>query len=326
MVSVAIATFNGERYILQQLESIAQQTVKVDEVIICDDFSTDNTVSNIKSFIEKNNLKNWRLYINEENLGYALNFKKAIQMTSGDIIFLSDQDDIWIEDKVELMLEKFIVNHGIALLASKNLYIDEKGDLIKTSKKFDGEIFLFMLGRNSFRDLEVKGCVIAFRSYLKKYLGLLSDPKRCHDGYLVEIAIALGGYYVWNYPLIKYRLHKDNTTAGSITFRQIDRAVDVNLDKRIDILKMSLKHADNQVRVFKYYQIGTETLITFYKEHQSCLSLRLGLLQDKSILAAIKLFKYMPKHILLENILSDVSFTFGIRKQLVELSGRNTKV
>lgn len=74
MISVAMATYNGERFIIQQLSSILNQSVSVDEVIICDDCSTDSTVSLISDFIENNTLYNWRVIKNQENLGFSKKF------------------------------------------------------------------------------------------------------------------------------------------------------------------------------------------------------------------------------------------------------------
>lgn len=117
--SVAIATYNGEKYIIAQLESILNQSKKVDEVIITDDISSDDTVSVVNDFIKENNLSDsWKIVVNEENLGYAENFRKCMDMTTGDIIFLCDQDDIWELDKVEKMYSVMEDYEGIGVLVS----------------------------------------------------------------------------------------------------------------------------------------------------------------------------------------------------------------
>ena len=102
--SVAIATYNGEKYIIEQLESILYQTQAVDEVIICDDCSQDRTVHIIRDFIVQHELNcTWKLFVNDQNLGYCENFKKAIYLCTGDIVFFCDQDDIWVKNRVEVM-------------------------------------------------------------------------------------------------------------------------------------------------------------------------------------------------------------------------------
>ena len=98
--SLVMAIYNGEKYIIEQLESIRNQTVKIDEAIFIDDCSTDNSYHMVHQFIDGYQLMNWKLIKNENNLGYRNNFKKGLELASGDIVFLSDQDDKWHNNKV----------------------------------------------------------------------------------------------------------------------------------------------------------------------------------------------------------------------------------
>lgn len=107
--SVALCSYNGGRYIAEQLDSILQQTVPVDEIVVCDDGSTDNTAEILKSFERKHPGK-FRIYLNGQQLGVIKNFEKAINLCRGEIVFLSDQDDIWLPHKVETVLEYFSQN------------------------------------------------------------------------------------------------------------------------------------------------------------------------------------------------------------------------
>ncbi len=97
--SVAMCTYNGESYLDEQLQSILEQTEPIDEIVICDDGSIDKTLSIIEKFIKAGTPI--RLILNQKNLGYTRNFEKAICLCSGDIIFLADQDDIWMPEKVK---------------------------------------------------------------------------------------------------------------------------------------------------------------------------------------------------------------------------------
>jgi len=92
-ISVALCTYNGELYLREQLESILKQTFPPDEIIICDDGSTDTTIKILEEFRRKSFIP-VKVYYNKENLGVSKNFEKAISLCSGDIIFLSDQDDV----------------------------------------------------------------------------------------------------------------------------------------------------------------------------------------------------------------------------------------
>ena len=99
--SVAICTYNGAKYLTEQLESILAQETPVDEIIICDDGSTDGTPLLLKEYHDQFP-KLFRLFFNAENLGYVRNFEQALSLCTKDIIFLCDQDDVWFSDKIEL--------------------------------------------------------------------------------------------------------------------------------------------------------------------------------------------------------------------------------
>lgn len=129
MISVALCTYNGERYIREQLESVLNQTIPVDEIVVCDDRSTDNTLKIIESFREGTHT-NIHIYRNEKNLGPALNFQKAINLCLGDIIFLSDQDDIWHNNKVQITVDWFNENPTQYVAFSNADLIDEEDNLI----------------------------------------------------------------------------------------------------------------------------------------------------------------------------------------------------
>ena len=100
MISVCMATYNGEKYIREQMDSILQQLGEGDELIISDDLSSDKTVEIIKSYKDKR----IKLYIHGDNHGFVRNFENALVHADGDIIFLSDQDDIWMPDKVKVTI------------------------------------------------------------------------------------------------------------------------------------------------------------------------------------------------------------------------------
>ena len=127
--SIVLASFNGSQFIEEQLVSIHNQTQTVDEVLIFDDKSTDNTVEICKKFIKKYKLDNWSITINQNQLGVFQNFINGACSASGDIIFFSDQDDIWLDHKVETMTEFFSINQYILSLTT-------------TFSRFDGENFL----------------------------------------------------------------------------------------------------------------------------------------------------------------------------------------
>ena len=103
MISVCMASFNGNKYIKKQLDSILSQLGIDDEVIIVDDASEDDTVSTIMNF----NDPRIKLFENENNTGVIASFERSITLAKGEIIFLSDQDDIWLPNKIQKMMSLF---------------------------------------------------------------------------------------------------------------------------------------------------------------------------------------------------------------------------
>ena len=134
--SVAMCTYNGARFIEEQLRSILNQTKLVGEIIVCDDGSTDKTVNIIQKIAEETTIP-IRIYINETNLGCVQNFEKAIHLCQGDLIFLSDQDDIWLPEKVEIIVDWFNKNLNKDVVFGNAFLIDEYGDIIMKSSVSD---------------------------------------------------------------------------------------------------------------------------------------------------------------------------------------------
>ena len=129
-ISIAMATYNGMKYIQEQLDSIRLQNMKADELIITDDASTDGTYEYIKKYIEQNELAGWRIERNVERIGYICNFNKALSMCSGDIVFTCDQDDIWHRDKIEILSRLMDGNKEIKVAASSFEFIEADGEKI----------------------------------------------------------------------------------------------------------------------------------------------------------------------------------------------------
>ena len=163
MISVVISTYNGEKYIVQQLLSIVEQTIIPNEVVIVDDCSTDNTFSIIENFIEKHNGINWKLFRNDINLGWKKNFINAILKAEGDIIFTCDQDDVWNKQKIEIMSYVMHKYAEINLLVSdfntndpkiKNVLYCKEHKKIKVKKIQVSDKFMYIL---------YPGCTYCFR-------------------------------------------------------------------------------------------------------------------------------------------------------------------
>lgn len=227
MISVCIATYNGEKFIEKQLQSILDQTHFVDEVIICDDCSTDNTPKIVSDFIEKNGLEDsWKFSINEKNIGYCLNFYGAIEKSKGDLIFLCDQDDVWSKDKVEVMCDYMTMHTDTYVLSSRYQLIDGKDAPIN-----DLELPYYSLSDDgSTEDISfdsligcswIRGFSICFRSKIKEYLVPI-DVKSilAHDWYICSLGAILGKATILNRVLCSYRFHGDNVSLSDMNRKE----------------------------------------------------------------------------------------------------------
>lgn len=218
-ISVAVTTYNGEKYIIEQLSSIMNQIRCADEVIIVDDASTDDTPEIIKNFIEENELANWRLIENKENLGFIKNYRKALSESTGDVICLCDQDDIWFEDKLETISSVMARNPQILALNTAFLIIDSDGNERPASKKKNNYGLIDKLLKKRLEKISLvsefhsnisPGCTMAIRKELADSYVRLTSCTLPHDYEMNVMAAAKGGLYFYDAALIKYRLHGDN--------------------------------------------------------------------------------------------------------------------
>lgn len=215
-ISVVLSTYNGEKYLKEQLESIRNQSLQADEVIISDDCSSDSTVQVVRKFIEKYHLSNWKLLANKINRGWKINFKESLKLASGDLIFPCDQDDIWHEDKLQSMSEVMKNNPQILLLASNYTTFYEDGGK-KLTPNHGEELNNKSLAKVDFNEQNFfvlrPGCVYCFRRELLKYYDKYAVDNDPHDAFLWHVAELLDGLYIWNYSTIDYRRHSSNATA-----------------------------------------------------------------------------------------------------------------
>lgn len=241
MISVAIAAYNGARFIERQLESIRLQTVLVDEVIICDDGSTDGTPEICRAFIEKHRLAGWRVECNPQNVGYCLNFYGAVRQCGGDLIFLADQDDLWYPDKVKRMTETLNTHPEIAVLGSRYDVIDADDEPISLALPYLGDRFDGSLETvDAFCQIGcscVRGFSLCFR---KSIVPLIPDidlkSLLSHDWMICSIGALTAQTAILNEKLAGYRYHEDNVSLAAMNKEHRVR----RLEKRIRGVEESL--------------------------------------------------------------------------------------
>lgn len=220
-VSIAMCTYNGEQFISEQLESMMKQTRLPDELIVCDDRSTDRTIEILNTF-KANAPFPVSIMINELQLGSTKNFEKAIQHCSGDIIFLADQDDVWDSNKIAIMESRFqdpevgmvftnaaMVNqdlHALGYSLWESIPFTEAEQERLVSKPLD-----VMIRKNV-----VTGAAMAFRAKLTEIV-LPVTNNWVHDAWIAILISCLKNTKVEiiDKPLIKYRQHANNQLGAS---------------------------------------------------------------------------------------------------------------
>lgn len=223
--SVCMGLYNGEKYIEAQLDSILHQTREPEEVILCDDGSTDQTVSVVQSFIEKNRLQDrWHFYCNEKNKGYPGNFYYAMSLCTQEVVFLADQDDIWEDTKLERMCTVLEQHPEAKAVCCKFGLIDGEGKEIQTimsptHSSGTGEVRTVTID-DVFYKCEWPGMVVAYRN---EWYGQWGNqcahvhgrvyPSIPHDFLICAGAAEVGGFLQMDEELAWHRRH-DNNTGG----------------------------------------------------------------------------------------------------------------
>lgn len=230
-ISVCLATYNGEKYIKEQLNSILPQLSIDDEIIISDDNSTDSTLGIIEG-LKNDKIK---IFTNKLGKGYSKNFENAINQASGDVIFLSDQDDIWMEDKVKKMLAGLDKSHLVisdALISDVNLN-PTLGSHFKLHNVKTG--FL----HNWIQTRYIGACMAFKKEILKKILPFPSNQKLCaHDYWIANVGEFYYTVFLINEPLIKYRRHDSNaSTGGNKSDNSLSHKIKVRLYTFVELLK-----------------------------------------------------------------------------------------
>lgn len=203
--SIVMATYNGEKYIKEQIESILKNMKDNDELIISDDGSTDNTIRIINEH-KDNRIK----LIEGPRKGVKQNFANAIKKTEGRYIFLSDQDDIWAENKIESVLNAF-ENNKVTVVVHDTEVIDENLNVTIPSffeyrKSGKGVI------KNIYKNTYI-GCCMAFKANLKNYILPIPNNIEMHDQWIGILGELKGeGSFFLKEKLIKYRRHSNNVS------------------------------------------------------------------------------------------------------------------
>lgn len=206
-ISVVVATYNGAEYILQQLDSIRCQTFLPDEVIIRDDCSTDATAEIINNYIGQFQLNNWQLIRGKENLGWKKNFYTALTLCTGDYIFLSDQDDIWKNNKIETVIKKMEECPNISLLAHGYHSFYEGKAKAHHDRGGKGDTLKKIPFSKRILSVRYPGCTYCIRRPLLEIFKRTWFDGVPHDAMLWYLAMMTDSLYASSAVLMDYRRH-----------------------------------------------------------------------------------------------------------------------
>ena len=251
-ISVAFIVYNGARYMRTQLDSIIAQTHKVDEIIVCDDGSTDGTKEILEEY-KKSYPDLFFFHYNKENIGHTKNIEKAIQASTGDIILLTDQDDYWETNKVETIVKWFEQNLTMNGVFTNGSLMNSNGDLDNKYGLWDVMSFSYNKVINS-QDLKlyintVENAVIGATLAIRNNLPFLKQPfpvikHLVHDRWLAMNLAETNSLGILEDKLIRYRIHSDQAIGGMT--ENIEKYIELNAN-----LLEGKPNINNSIRSFK---------------------------------------------------------------------------
>lgn len=252
LISIAMATYNGENYLAEQLDSILNQTHTNIEIVIVDDCSKDTTIEIIKFYKQK--YPCIKLYHNEKNNGVVRSFEKAINLCSGDYIALSDQDDVWFPYKLEELLNNIgnnLLIHSDAILVDEKMNVITKShfDCVKERSKLTYVDYL--ISNN------VTGCTMMFSRKLAELAMPIPNEFYIHDHYLAIVASFYGTIKLLDEPLVYYRQHGLNSIgAARPDFNQFLIGCKAKADSLKSLLSMTQFKNNWQIELLSDYRLA----------------------------------------------------------------------
>ena len=314
--SVIMATYNGEKYIIEQLDSIKNQTLPPDEVIICDDCSIDNTSGIVEDYISRYGLTGWHLFKNAENIGFYDNFFKALRLCTGDVIYLSDQDDVWDLDKIKVFTTHYNANSKLMMVQSRFRFIDSKGNRLKE------EEYYHYIKTGHICDLSTidmckfagSGFTMSFRAeVVNKVISNNLDKYRIfpfHDILIGLMSVAIGDCIMDRNVIDNHRIHENNVTKKKnksfISGRTKQKQLDI-LDLRIEYFKVIAKYSvnENKKKDFLRYALFCQQ--------------RLDYIHRCNVRKLVDLFHCRDMYASKTGVIADTMYSIGLEKILLLL-------
>lgn len=286
--AVAIALYNGERFLYKQLESIRTQTKTPDQVVFCDDGSTDSTVDMVRDYIREHQLEGkWTLVVNEKNLGYARNFFKAMSLCDAELVFLADQDDIWKPDKLEKMTAVMEQHPEINLLSCKFEIMNAQDQVMHgllARKQKETFALKPISNKDLLRAFYWLGMLMCVRrSFLQEILPAVKDLPIAHDRILSHCAADRGQFYDYDYIGAFHRRHESNTAREEHRISKL-----LNLPKKLREITISKKLWEDMLQADLPLSRESRQQI---QDSLALLKKRYDALCDKSLAGVLRLYR-----------------------------------
>jgi glycosyltransferase involved in cell wall biosynthesis len=256
-VSVALCTYNGENYLNEQIDSILNQTRKVDEIVVCDDRSTDSTFEILEGYA-KSHPDVFKVVKNGTTLRSVKNFEKAISICTGDVIFLSDQDDSWVPEKVADIIRFFEANPTINVVATNGYCMDENSDISAKYAFWDVPYLLENEGIQ-FQYAKLISCVsniatgasMAIRKEIVKDCLPFPEIKNFHhDEWMAIIACKSESFRMLPEKYFNYRIHSSQQVGG--VFHAYTPKTKKMLVEVFDISNFSISFSNAKKKLKRY--------------------------------------------------------------------------
>lgn len=272
LISIAMSTYNGERFIKEQIDSILDQSYANLELIITDDGSSDQTIEIIENYQE--NDTRIKLYQNETNLGFVQNFAKAISLCEGEYIALADQDDIWKKDKLKTFIEK--IGENVLIYSDADLVDEHAASMGKELIRPDRELVSGANNRAFLLENCVSGNTLMFKKELLPYILPIPEGASFHDRWIVFVATTYGSITYTEEPMTYYRRYSEQITkkrekdyesffdrlkkkkefkvkSAKVSVKDLRIFLSLNILKNVEtkeIIEMLIKHYENYEHLF----------------------------------------------------------------------------
>jgi len=269
MISVVLALYNGERYIAEQLLSILNQTISNIEIIIVNDKSEDNSLKIVKDVFSQEQFTNFQIIENERNLGVNKSFEIGVKASSGEYIAFSDQDDVWLPNKLEILSEVLQKNSHLDLVFAPSLILKgdkHKGKLYPPKREFKKDFFKFFIN-------QMRGASSLVRkTFLLDVMPFPSED--IYDKWIYFISVYLENNKYIDQPLDFYRVHDANIVGTALKYRP-KKDVIRSLESKILFYKT---FQNNIIQNKNYKQSSTlnaiEEILIFLNSLLACLNSR----------------------------------------------------